>query len=177
MGKIYAKDIPKIKIEHSFYMVNIKHKFSDMQTAQKFLDKINDVLRYLLKGTGVSAIIGVSEMDSKDIGWRKIKTGKSGRPRVVAAGGKKRPHIHLVMYGEKVCTYAIKACKRINRLARKNGIDYAIATARKSTLDGSVSSCVGYLIRQSSYKRTIGKFDFVELAGKNGDNFYFEDYG
>ena len=154
-------DLPVYKFEHNFYILEISPKFDTKDEAIRFMQKTNMMLRYQLKDTGVSFIMGVSETDKNAV-RRALKIGKAGRPKTVVYGDKKEPHIHAVLYGEKVCTHTLNATRRINKKAKKT-----IAKADKAWDSGYIP----YLIEQSSNIRMFGDFDFMQLRG----GFYFED--
>lgn len=149
-------DLPEIKIEHDFYVLEIDEKFENMDKALLFLRRLNDMLRYWFKNKNISFIIGMSKVDSKSAVKGNMKNHKQGRPKTIIYGKKIKPHIHAVLYGEKVCTNALTATRRINKNAEKT-----IAKAYKARDSGYVP----YLIKQSSNIRTFGDFDFMRLQG------------
>ena len=153
-------DLREILIKYDFYILEIDEKFENIDEASVFMRRLNDMLRYMFKNKNISFIMGVSEVDGKSAIKYSIKNHTRGRPKTVIRGKKKEPHIHALLYGEKVCTNALDATRRINKNAKRT-----IAKAYKARDNGFVSGYVPYLIEQSKSIRTFGNFDFMQLKG------------
>jgi len=83
-------DLAEIKIEHSFYVLEIDKKFQDTNEALSFLNRTNDNLRYLFRNEDISFLIGISETDGKTAMKHNIKNNGKGRHKTIIHGEKNR---------------------------------------------------------------------------------------
>lgn len=149
------KKIKLMRVEHQY-------KFSSMQEAEREANTIRNFIdrNIRAKDRYCKALIALSEHCIRDSTPEYIKTGKPGRPvkQFVPKVNKenykkKRPHLHIVIYGCPAETISAMIVKNINRRHRKKHSNLSKqVVSRKYPAD---EKYISYVIHQATCIRTV----------------------
>lgn len=116
----YYSDFPEVKFDYikynSNYEIDRQLFYDSIEEAKKDANRIYNLLVYKIKNGNkkdrekykdITVVVGVSQ--TKGTGAQKLKQTTKGRPKHIINGEKRKPHLHILVYG----TYASSFCNEI----------------------------------------------------------------